>query len=333
MNLPFFNRRLPKRLLAVLLFGLVSGAALAQGSYPTRPVTIVVPFSAGGGVDAIARVLAEKLRTVLGQPVVVENKGGGSGMIGAQAVVKAPADGYTLLMGSAGETAINPSVYKSRMQYAPQTDLLAISLIVKVPNVVVVNPSLPYKTIDELIAYARANPGKVRYGTSGVGNPQHLSGELMARQAGVQLTHVPYRGASNQLLDVIGGNIEMTFVSLAGARQFIKDGKVRAVGITSQGKSPLAPEIPAISDSASLKGYTLENWFGLFAPKGTPAPVVARLNAAVAESLKDPKLDARLRELGGNPSPSSPEQFKAFIQQESAKFARIVADARITPDS
>ncbi|MGH8432401.1 MAG: Bug family tripartite tricarboxylate transporter substrate binding protein, partial [Solimonas sp.] len=199
---------MPKRLLAVLLFGLVSGAALAQGSYPTRPVTIVVPFSAGGGVDAIARVLAEKLRTVLGQPVVVENKGGGSGMIGAQAVVKAPADGYTLLMGSAGETAINPSVYKSRMQYAPQTDLLAISLIVKVPNVVVVNPSLPYKTIDELIAYARANPGKVRYGTSGVGNPQHLSGELMARQAGVQLTHVPYRGASNQLLDVIGGNIE-----------------------------------------------------------------------------------------------------------------------------
>lgn len=311
-----------------------SGAAFAQaGTYPTRPVTIVVPFSAGGGVDAMARVLAEKLRTVLGQSVVIENKGGGSGMIGAQAVVKAPADGYTLLMGSAGETAVNPFVFKSRMQYAPQTDLMPISLVVKVPNVVVVNPTLPYKTVDELIVYAKANPGKVRYGTSGVGNPQHLSGELMARQANVELTHVPYRGASNQLLDVIGGNIEMTFVSLAGARQFIKDGKVRAIGITSPGKSALAPDIPAVFDSASLKGYSLENWFGLFAPKGTPAPIVARLNAAVLESLKDPTLAAKLKDLGGSPSPMSPEQFRDFIKQESAKFGRIVEEAKITPDN
>lgn len=333
MKLPFPDRRLPKWL-ATALIPLASGAAVAQGApYPTRPVALVVPFSAGGGVDAMARVLAEKLRTVLGQQVVVENKGGGSGMIGAQAVVKSPADGYTLLMGSAGETAINPFVYKNRMQYAPQTDLMPVSLVVKVPNVVVVNPSLPYKTIDELVAYAKANPGKVRYGTSGVGNPQHLSGELMARQAAVQLTHVPYRGASNQLLDVIGGNIEMTFVSLAGARQFIKDGKVRALGITSLGKSPLAPEIPAISDTASLKGYALENWFGIFAPKGTPAPVVARLNAAVVESLNDPKVSVRLKELGGSPTPLSPEQFREFIRQESAKFARIVEDAKISPDS
>ena len=311
-----------------------SGAATAQaGAYPSRPVTIVVPFSAGGGVDAMARVLAEKLRTVLGQSVVVDNKGGGSGMIGAQAVVKAPADGYTLLMGSAGETAINPFVFKKRMQYSPQTDLMPISLVVKVPNVVVVNPALPYKTADELVAYAKANPGKVRYGTSGVGNPQHLSGELMARQAGIQMTHVPYRGASNQLLDVVGGNIEMTFVSLAGARQFIKDGKVRAIGITSQGKSALAPDIPAISDSTSLKGYSLENWFGLFAPKGTPAPVIARLNAAVIEALKDPAVSTRLKDLGGNPSPMTPEQFSAFIQQESVKFGRIVEEAKITPEN
>nr|WP_315594517.1 tripartite tricarboxylate transporter substrate binding protein [uncultured Cupriavidus sp.] len=311
-----------------------AGAATAQaGAYPSRPVTIVVPFSAGGGVDAMARVLAEKLRTVLGQSVVVDNKGGGSGMIGAQAVVKAPADGYTLLMGSAGETAINPFVFKKRMQYSPQTDLMPISLVVKVPNVVVVNPALPYKTADELVAYAKANPGKVRYGTSGVGNPQHLSGELMARQAGIQMTHVPYRGASNQLLDVVGGNIEMTFVSLAGARQFIKDGKVRAIGITSQGKSALAPDIPAISDSTSLKGYSLENWFGLFAPKGTPAPVIARLNAAVVEALKDPAVATRLKDLGGNPSPMTPEQFSAFIQQESVKFGRIVEEAKITPEN
>ncbi|MGY8524379.1 Bug family tripartite tricarboxylate transporter substrate binding protein [Paracidovorax citrulli] len=328
-----FDKGLLSKGAAAALTGLAAGAALAQPAYPTRPVTIVVPFSAGGGVDAMARVVAEKLRTVLGQPVVVENKGGGSGMIGAQAVVKAPADGYTLLMGSAGETAINPFVYKSRMQYAPQTDLVPVSLIVKVPNVLVVNPKLPYKTVDEMIAFARANPGAVRYGTSGVGNPQHLSGELMAKKAGVQLTHVPYRGASNQLLDVIGGNIEMTFVSLAGARPFIKDGKVRAIGITSLGKSPLAPDIPAISDSTSLKGYALENWFGLFAPKGTPPQIVTRLNAAVAEALKDPKLDARLRDLGGFPSPGSPEQFKTFIQHESGLFKRIVEESNITPDN
>ncbi|SPK70088.1 conserved exported protein of unknown function (plasmid) [Cupriavidus taiwanensis] len=322
------------RCIAVACLAVASGTAVAQAAnYPSRPITIVVPFSAGGGVDAMARVLAEKLRTTLGQSVVIENKGGGSGMIGAQAVVKAQPDGYTLLMGSAGETAINPYVFKTRMQYAPQTDLMPISLVVKVPNVVVVNPSLPYKTIDELVAYAKANPGKVRYGTSGVGNPQHLSGELMARQAGVQLTHVPYRGASNQLLDVIGGNIEMTFVSLAGARQFIKDGKVRAIGITSQGKSVLAPDIPAISDSSSLKGYSLENWFGLFAPKGTPAPVIARLNGAVVEALKDPGLSTRLRELGGNPTPMSPDQFAAFIKQDAMKFAKIVEDAKITPDN
>ncbi|WP_237380511.1 tripartite tricarboxylate transporter substrate binding protein [Cupriavidus sp. SW-Y-13] len=322
------------RFISMACIAVASGAAVAQaGNYPSRPITIVVPFSAGGGVDAMARVLAEKLRTTLGQSVVIENKGGGSGMIGAQAVVKAQPDGYTLLMGSAGETAINPYVFKNRMQYAPQTDLLPISLVVKVPNVVVVNPSLPYKTVDELVAYAKANPGKVRYGTSGVGNPQHLSGELMARQAGVQLTHVPYRGASNQLLDVIGGNIEMTFVSLAGARQFIKDGKVRAIGITSQGKSVLAPDIPAISDSTSLKGYSLENWFGLFAPKGTPAPVIARLNGAVVEALKDPGLSTRLKELGGNPTPMSPDQFAAFIKQDAAKFAKIVEDAKITPEN
>lgn len=317
---------------ATLALSLATGTLAAQ-TYPNRPITIVVPFSAGGGVDAMARVLAEKLRSVLGQSVVVENKGGGSGMIGAQAVVKAPADGYTLLMGSAGETAINPFVFKSRMQYSPQTDLMPISLVVKVPNVVVVNPALPFKSADELVAYAKANPGKVRYGTSGVGNPQHLAGELMARQANIQLTHVPYRGASNQLLDVIGGNIEMTFVSLAGARQFIKDGKVRAIGITSQGKSALAPEIPSISDSASLKGYSLENWFGLFAPKGTPAPIVSRLNAAVVDALKDPGVANKLKGLGGEPTPMSPEQFSAFVKTESTRFGRIVDEAKITPEN
>jgi tripartite-type tricarboxylate transporter receptor subunit TctC len=204
---------------------------------------------------------------------------------------------------------------------------------VKVPNVVVVNPKLPVKSVAELLAYAKANPGKVSYGTSGIGNPQHLAGELLEKLAGVPLTHVPYRGASNQLTDTAGGSIDMTFVSLGGARPFMKDGRVRAIAMTSPKRSPLAPEVPAIAETKGLEGYALENWFGLFAPAATPAAVVEKLNGAVAQALKDPELIKRLNELGGEVSPMAPAPFKAFIQDESKRFAKIVQDANITPDN
>ena len=309
-------------------------AALAQeANYPTKPITIVVPFSAGGGVDVTARLLAEKLRATLGQPVLVENKAGGSGMIGTVAVVRAPADGHTLLLASAGETAINPHVYKAKMQYAPEKELAPITLVVKVPNALVVNPKLPIKSVAELLAYAKANPGKVTYGTSGIGNPQHLAGELLEQLSGTPFTHVPYRGASNQLTDTAGGSIDMTFVSLGGARPFIKDGRVRAIAITSPTRSALAPELPAVAETKGLEKYSLENWFGLFAPAATPAAVQQKLNAAVTQALKDPDLVKRLQELGGEPTPMDPVQFKGFIQGESARFAKLVADAKITPDN
>ena len=214
------NRRLARRVLgSAVLAALAPATVLAQAAYPSKPITLIVPFSAGGGVDVTARLLAEKLRPLLGQVVNVENKAGGSGMAGAVAAVRAPADGHTLLLGSAGETAINPHVFKARMQYAPEKDLAPISLVVKVPNVLVVNPALPVKTTAELLAYAKAKPG-LSYGTSGIGNPQHLAGELLERLSGQALTHVPYRGASNQLTDTAGGSVDMTFVSLAGARPF-----------------------------------------------------------------------------------------------------------------
>lgn len=307
-------------------------AAAAQDAYPTKPITIVVPFSAGGGVDVTARLLAEKLRASLGQNVIVDNKAGGSGMIGATAVARAPADGYTLLMASAGETAINPHVYKSRMQYSPDKDFAPISLVVKVPNAVVVNPKLPVKTIAELLAYAKAN-GKVTYGTSGIGNPQHLAGELLEQLSGVPLTHIPYRGASNQLTDTAGGQIDMTFVSLGGARPFIKDNRVRAIAVTSPTRTPLAPDLPAIAETKGLEKYSLENWFGLFAPAATPPAVVQKLNAAVTQALKDPDLVKKLHELGGEPTPMDPVQFKGFVQSESTRFAKLVADAKVTPDN
>jgi tripartite-type tricarboxylate transporter receptor subunit TctC len=307
-------------------------SALAQDAYPSKPLTIVVPFSAGGGVDVTARLLAEKLRVALGQTVNVENKAGGSGMIGTVAVVRAPADGYTLLMASAGETAINPHVHKGKMQYAPEKDLAPITLVVKVPNVVVVNPKLPVKNVADLLAYAKST-GKVTYGTSGIGNPQHLAGELLEQLSGTQLTHVPYRGAANQLTDTAGGSIDMTFVSLAGAKPFMKDGRVRAIAMTSPMRSPLAPELPAVAETKGLEKYALENWFGLFAPAATPAAVITKLNAAVTQALKDPELATRLQELGGEPMPMAPAQFKTFIQGESARFGKLVEDAKITPEN
>ncbi len=319
---------------ACALVALLPASALAQdAAYPNKPLTIVVPFSAGGGVDVMTRLLAEKLRASLGQIVNVDNKGGGSGMIGTVAVVRAPADGYTLLMATAGETAINPHVHKAKMQYAPDKDLAPITLVVKVPNVVVVNPKLPVKSIAELLAYAKTNPGRLSYGTSGIGNPQHLAGELLEQLSGTPLTHIPYKGASNQLTDTAGGSIDMTFVSLAGAKPFMKDGRIRAIAMTSATRSPLAPDLPAVSETKGLERYALENWFGLFAPAATPPAVIQKLNAAVTEALKDPELIKRLHELGGEPAPMAPAQFKSFIQAESARFGKLVADAKITPDN
>jgi tripartite-type tricarboxylate transporter receptor subunit TctC len=320
--------------LAATLLALAPAMALAQGEpFPTRPLTIIVPFSPGGGVDVVTRLLAEKLRVSLGQPVTVENKPGGSGMIGTVALVRSPADGYTLLMATAGEAAINPHVYKAKMQYSVDKDLAPITLVVNVPNVVVVNPALPVTSMADLVSYAKAHPGKVSYGTSGIGNSQHLAGELLGQLSGTPFTHIPYRGAANQLTDTAGGNIDMTFVSLAGAKPFIKDNRVRAIALTSPVRSAMAPDVPAVAETKGLEQFALENWFGLFAPAATPPAIVQKLNAAVTQALKDPDLVKRLHELGGDPAPMSPAQFKAFIQAESARFAKVVEAAKITAEN
>lgn len=318
-------------LCATAAFAVLPLSVLAQ-DYPTRPVTIVVPFSAGGGVDAMARLLAEKLRVSLKQSVVVDNKPGASGMLGAAFVAKAAPDGYTLLLGSAGETAINPLVYKARMQYSPEKDLAPITAVTRVPNVLVANPSFPAKDLPELVAYAKKNPGKVSYATSGVGNPQHLNGELLQSLAGIQMQHVPYKGASNQLVDVASGNVDITFVSLAGATPFIKGGRVKALAVTSARRAGFAPDIPAIAEFAPTASYDLDNWFGLFAPAKTPPAVQAKLNEAVTAALRDPELIKRLREQGGEPMPLSQTQFRDFIKTESVKYARIVDSARIVAE-
>lgn len=305
--------------------------ALAQ-DYPAKTVTVVVPFSAGGGVDAIARLLADKLRVSLGQPVVIDNKPGASGMLGANTVAKAKGDGYTLLLGSAGETAINPLVYKGRMQYQPEKDLAPITLVTRVPNVLVTSPSLPVKSIEELVIYAKKNPGKLSYATSGVGNPQHLNGELLQTLAGIKMNHVPYKGSSGQLVDVASGTVDLSFVSMAGAAPFIKGNRVKVLAVTSPKRASFAPDVPAIAEYAPTGAYSLENWFGLFAPASTPVAVQAKLNAAVTEALRDPELIKRMEIQGGEPAPMTQKQFKEFIGAETVKYARIVESAHIVAE-
>ena len=300
--------------------------------FPSKPITIVVPFSAGGGVDTVARLLTEKLRTILNATILVDNKAGGSGMIGAGAVVKAAPDGHTLLLGSAGETAINPFVYKGRMAYEPSRDLQPITLVTRIPNVLVVSPTLPVKNTEELVAHAKKNPGKLSYSSSGVGNPQHLNGELLEELAGVHMVHVPYKGASGQLIDVTSGVVDMTFVSYAAAKSFIQSGKVKAIAMTSAKRTTFAPDVPTLAEFKPLAKYQLENWFGLFAPAKTPEAVVNKINAAVAQALKDPELIKRLRDQGGEPTPMTPKEFADFIKAESAQFARIVEVAKIVAE-
>ena len=323
-----------RRALAALALAAFAQAAAAQtpADFPSKPITIVVPFTAGGGVDAVARLLADKLRVSLKQSVVVDNKPGASGMLGAQAVAKAAPDGHTLLLGSAGETAINSYVYKGRMAYSPEKDLAPITLVTRVPNVMVVSPNLPVKNIEEFAAYARKNPGKLSYSSSGVGNPQHLNGELLKEVAGIFWVHIPYKGASGQLIDVTTGVVDATFVSYAAARPFIQSGKVKPIAVTSAKRTSFAPDIPAIAEAKGLGKYQLENWFGLFAPAGTPATIQEKLNTAVTQALADPELAKKLREQGGEPAPMTIPQFSAFIKAESAQFARIVDWAKITAE-
>ncbi len=331
MTFQRLHRCLALASLTVAALTSLAPAAMAQ-DYPRKTITIVVPFSPGGGVDIVARMLAEKLRASLKQNVVVDNKAGGSGMIGALAVVKSAPDGHTLLLGSAGETAINGFVYKNKMQYQPERDLAPITLVTRVPNVLLATNNFPASNVEELVAYAKKNPGRVSYSSSGVGNPQHLNGELLEELAGIHMVHIPYRGAAGQLVDVVSGNVELTFVSYTAARSFIKDGKVKALAVTSAKRAAFDTQIPAIAEFKPLAKYQLENWFGLFAPGGTPEAVLQKINAAVTQAIKEPDLAKRLQDLGGEPAPMTVQQFRDFIKTESRQFQRIVETAKITAE-
>ena len=313
---------------AAILTG-VSGAN-AQ-TYPDHPIRILVGYPAGGGVDIVARLLGEPMKAELGQTIVVENRTGASAMIASGAVAKAPPDGHTLLMAASGEVAINQHLYKEKMAYDPQRELDPVALVGIVPCVIVVASTTPVKTPAELIAYAKANPGKLSFSSSGVGNPQQLAGELMNSMAGTDVLHVPYRGSAPAVTDVAVGAVTMSFSSLAAALPLIQDGKLRAVAVTSKERMPQLPDVAPHNEGApGLARYELLNWFGMFATAGTPPAVINRLNAIVNTALKDKALAEKLIVQGIVPKPMTAPEFKSFVGSETQKFAQIITQAKIT---
>ncbi len=319
------------RLLRVL--AALAGLAIAPtlnaraDDYPNHPITLVVPSPAGGGTDTQARILAPKLGELLGQPVVIENRGGASGNIGAQAVAQAAPDGYTIL-AMISSHVMNPFVLKS-VPYDIDRDFAMISRTVTAPGVLVGNPSLPAKTLRELIAYMKANPGKVAFGSAGVGSLSHLIMELFAQDAGVKLLHVPYRGTQPALNDVLGGQVALMIPDLTIALSNINSGNLRAYGVTSSARSPAAPDLPTIAE-AGLPGFEAVQWFGLAAPAGTPANIIDKLHAGVVKALNDPDVKRRYEKLAMTPAPSSsPQDYAKFVHDEGVRWRKVVEDANI----
>jgi tripartite-type tricarboxylate transporter receptor subunit TctC len=314
---------------AAAILPAASRRAWAQ-AYPTQPIRILVGYAAGGGVDIVARLLGEPIKAALGQPVLIENRAGAAAMIAAGAVAKAPPDGHTLLMAASGEVAINQHVYREKMSYDPMRELVPVALVGIVPCVVVVAASSAVRTPQDLIAYAKANPGKLSFSSSGISNPQHLAGELMNSMAGTDVLHVPYRGSAPAVTDVATGAVTMSFSSLAAALPLIQDGKLRAVAVTSRERMPQLPEVAPLSEGApGLAGYELLNWFGMFGTAGTPAPIVARLNEIVVKALGEPKLAEMMNTQGIVFRPMTAAQYKAFVDAETKKFAAVIERANI----
>ena len=311
-------------------FAALPGVVAAQAAYPSKPITIVVPFSAGGTTDILARIVGQSLGTELGQTVIIDNKPGAGGNIGAQAVARAAADGYTLLMGTVGTHAINAALYK-KMPFDPAKDFAPISRVAMVPNVLVVPASQPYKTVGQVIAAAKAQPGKLTFASSGSGTSIHLSGELFKSVTGIDILHIPYKGSAPAVTDLLGGQVTMMFDNLPSSMQHIKSGKLRAIAVTSAKRSPELPDVPTVAESGD-KGFEATSWFGLCAPAGTPPAVMAKLNAAVVKLLANADVKKKLAEQGAEPHGEKPEQFAAFIRSEATKWGKVVRESGATAD-
>jgi len=312
------------RAFLLLSLPLLAPVAAAQ-SYPNKAVRMVVPFAAGAGSnDIMARLIAQKLSDSFGQQVVVDNRPGASGIIGTDIVAKALPDGYTVLMMSLTFT-VNPSLF-SKLPYDTVKDLVPVTMVASAPLMLVVHPSVPAKSVAEFIAYAKANPGKLNFGSGGPGTTPHLAGEMLKTMAGIQVTHIPYKGGAPALTDLIGGQIQFMLENIPGTLPFAKAGKLRALAVTDLKRSPLLPELPTL-DEAGLKGYQIVGWNGLFVPTGTPRAIVDKLHAEVVKALALPNVKERLATMGADGVGDTPQHFASFIKAEIPKWAKVVKDA------
>jgi len=323
---PSINRRQILTLTAMTL----AVPTWAQSGYPSKPITMLVPFPAGGTTDILGRLMGRHLATRVGGVVVVENKPGAGGAVGSAIVAKAAGDGHTLLMGTIGTHAINQYLYK-KLAYDPFKDFAPISLVAMVPNVLVVNASSPIKTVKDLIAAAKANPGKLSYASAGNGTSIHLCGAMFEQMAQVSMAHVPYRGSAPAITDLLGGQTTCMFDNLPSAMPHIKSGALRAVAVTTAKRSATLPDVPTIAE-AGVAGYDASSWFGIWAPASTPASLVSRLNEEIRLILAQPDVKQTLKEQGAEVAPDSPAQFAAFIQVEAAKWAKVVQTANVQLD-
>lgn len=314
---------------AALALVLFAGAAVAQ-SWPARPVRLISPFAPGGGADITSRAVAQKLSASLGQQVIVDNRGGAGGMLGVDMAAKSPSDGYTLVMGTIGPIAINPSLL-SKMPYDPIRDLAPISQAAVAVNVLVVHPSLPAKSVKEFIALAKSRPNDLNYGSSGSGAADHLAGELFNAMVGVKMTHIAYKGGAPAMLDLVGGNVQLVFSTLSTATAAIEGNRVRALAVAGSQRFPGMPDLPTMSE-AGLKGFEVNNWYGLFAPAGTPKDIIARVSADAAKALAMADVKKRLMDSGIIAVSSSPETFAAYIRAETDKWGKVIRTANIKAD-
>ena len=319
--MPSISRR--HLVLIASAFATLAGApAWSQAAYPSRPIRLVVPFPAGGGTDLIAREVANKVATANGWSIIIDNKPGSGGNLGVDAAAKAPADGYTLVLGQTSNLAINPTLYP-KLPYKPETDLAPVGLVAQAPLVLVVAANSPYKTLADVVAAAKAKPDALNYASSGNGTVAHLAAELLQKQAGVKFTHVPYKGAAQGSTDLIGGQIQMYMSSVPTLIGYIKNGKMRAIAVTSQQRTTDLPDVPTVAESG-YKGFEAVTWFGVAGPDGLPKDVVTKLNTAFNQALGDAEVKKKLAGQGAEVRGSTPEQFGALIKSEIVRWGKVV---------
>jgi tripartite-type tricarboxylate transporter receptor subunit TctC len=306
--------------------GIAIGPARAD-DYPNHPIRLIVPFAAGGAADAVGRIVGKKIGEALGQPIVVEDRGGAGGIIGAEIVKNADPDGYTLLLGQSGPISINPGIY-AKLSYDPEKDFAPISMTTAYPYVLVVNPSLGVKTVAELVALARTKPGQLNYGTAGVGVSNHLATELFDGKAGIKMTHVPYRGTSLAVADLLAGHVQVVFADPVSALAHVKAGTLIALAVTSKDRSPVAPDVPTIAESG-YPGFDAVAWHGFMAPAGTPRPIIDRLNAEIVKALKDPETAKLIEQQAMQIVGDSPQEFAGFIRRDIGLWKDVAREAKV----